>query len=64
MFDFLLQPLPEFPRVKALNIPGNAYADLLMVEEFVYCFGHVLDIGKTYSERICLFLPQKPACGF
>ncbi|XP_065053159.1 bromodomain adjacent to zinc finger domain protein 2B-like isoform X2 [Rhopilema esculentum] len=38
------KPLPEFSRIKGLNIPGRAYADLLMVEEFVYCFGHVLDI--------------------
>eukprot|EP00794_Sanderia_malayensis_P003185 gene3185-3656_t len=38
------KPLPEYERVKGVNIPGRAYADLLMVEEFVYCFGHVLDI--------------------
>lgn len=38
------KPLPEFSRIKGVLIPGRAYADLLMVEEFVYCFGHVLDI--------------------
>ena len=39
-------PLPELPRVKNLSISGEAYADLLMVQEFVHSFGHVMDIGR------------------
>ena len=55
-FLYFLQPLPDFSRIKGVMIPGKAYADLLMVEEFVYCFGHVLDIGLFY---ICYFLMVK-----
>ena len=40
-----LKPLPILPRISNINIPGKAYADLLMVEEFVHAFGHVIDIG-------------------
>ena len=42
-----LKPLPELPRVTNINIPGKAYADILMVQEFVHAFGHVIDIGIT-----------------
>lgn len=41
-----LKPLPELPAIDNMHIPGKAYADLLMVEEFVHAFGHVLDIGE------------------
>ena len=44
-----LKPLPEFPSVTHLNIPGKAYADLLMVQEFVFSFGHVMDIGAYFK---------------
>ena len=40
-----MKPLPDIPLVANLNIPGQAYADLLMVTEFIYSFGHVMDIG-------------------
>lgn len=40
-----LKVLPELPTIENMNIPGKAYADLLMVEEFVHAFGHVLEIG-------------------
>ena len=43
-----LKPLPTLPPVANLNIPGQAYADLLMVQEFIHSFGHVIDIGKPY----------------
>lgn len=40
-----LKPLPLLPSVVNLNISGQAYADLLMVQEFVHSFGHVIDIN-------------------
>ena len=43
-----LKPLPDLPVVKNLNIPGKAYADLLMVQEFIFSFGHVMDIGEKF----------------
>jgi len=57
-----LKPLPELPRVTNINIPGKAYADILMVQEFVHAFGHVIDIdpekefpsmGELQSSLLC-----------
>ena len=42
-----LKALPCLPPVANLNIPSQAYSDLLMVEEFIHSFGHVIDIGKS-----------------
>ena len=42
-----LRPLPEITHVKNLCISGKAYANLLMVYEFVHSFGHVIDIGRS-----------------
>ena len=30
-----------------LQTPGGAFADLLMVQEFVHNFGEALDVGKS-----------------
>ena len=35
-----------------LQIPGGAFADLLMVQEFVHNFGEALDLGKNLSRLI------------
>ena len=50
-----LKPLPILQRISNINIPGKAYADLLMVEEFVHAFGHVIDIG-IYSNFFLKFI--------
>ena len=34
-----------------LQIPGGAFADLLMVQEFVHNFGEALDLGKNKTYR-------------
>ncbi|KAL9966066.1 hypothetical protein ACROYT_G024079 [Oculina patagonica] len=39
--------LPELTRVKGLEIPGGAFADLLMVQEFVHNFGEALDLDSS-----------------
>ena len=38
--------LPALARVMGLKIPGGAFADLLMVQEFVHNFSEALDLGK------------------
>ena len=40
-----LRPLPNLPSIPNLHISGKAYADILMVNEFIQTFGHVLDVG-------------------
>lgn len=45
----LLQALPELMRVLGLQIPGGAFADLLMVQEFVHNFCDALELGKKFS---------------
>ena len=45
-FYFSLQTLPAFSRVVGLKIPGDAFADLLMVQEFVHNFSEALELGK------------------
>ena len=47
---FFLQVLPELARVLGLQTPGGAFADLLMVQEFVHNFGEALDLGKDLSK--------------
>lgn len=47
---FFLQVLPELARVLGLQTPGGAFADLLMVQEFVHNFGEALDLGKNLIE--------------
>ncbi|KAL1240610.1 Bromodomain adjacent to zinc finger domain protein 2B [Trichinella spiralis] len=41
------KPLPEFTPVKHLQLDSSAFADLLMVMQFVTTFGHVLNIKKS-----------------
>ena len=43
---FYVQVLPTLSRVMGLEIPGGAFSDLLMVQEFVHNFGEALDLGK------------------
>ena len=45
-FYFSLQALPALSRVVGLKIPGDAFADLLMVQEFVHSFSEALELGK------------------
>ena len=37
-------------RVEGLQAPGGAFADLLMVQEFVHNFCDALDVGKNSKE--------------
>ncbi|KRZ79721.1 Bromodomain adjacent to zinc finger domain protein 2B [Trichinella papuae] len=41
------KPLPEFTPIKHLQLDSSAFADLLMVMQFVTTFGHVLNIRKS-----------------
>lgn len=42
-------------RVLGLQIPGGAFADLLMVQEFVHNFCDALELGKKFpSAKILL----------
>lgn len=43
---FPLQALPSLSRVVGLKIPGDAFANLLMVQEFVHNFSEALELGK------------------
>lgn len=43
---FSVKTLPQLPRVMGLHAPGGAFADLLMVQEFVHNFAEALDLGK------------------
>lgn len=36
------KPLPEFSRIPGLKLPGKAFADVLMVFEFLHNFGETL----------------------
>ncbi|KAM9709130.1 bromodomain adjacent to zinc finger domain protein 2B isoform 2-T5 [Menidia menidia] len=38
------QPLPEFPRIPGLVLPGNTFSDCLMVMQFLHSFGKVLKL--------------------
>lgn len=44
----LLKVLPLLSRVLGLQIPGDAFADLLMVQEFVHNFSEALDLGEIH----------------
>lgn len=46
-FALTVQELPTLPNLDECVVPGNAFADLLMVKEFVENFGEALDIGKS-----------------
>ncbi|XP_019646101.1 PREDICTED: bromodomain adjacent to zinc finger domain protein 2B-like isoform X19 [Branchiostoma belcheri] len=40
------KPLPELKRIPGLQLPGNAFADCMMVFEFLHNFGSVLDMDE------------------
>lgn len=42
----LFKELTELERIDGLSLTSRAFADILMVMEFVNNFGHVLKIGK------------------
>ena len=42
-------PLPELPRIKNLRLSGQAFANILMVFEFLHNFGETLGFGKKLS---------------
>ena len=41
--------MPDYPRIKGIELDGNAYADILMVLEFIHNFGDALGFGKITS---------------
>jgi hypothetical protein len=43
---FICRPLPDIPRVPNLRLSGEAFANLLMVFEFLHNFGETLGFGK------------------
>ena len=47
-----MKVLPSLMRVKGLHIPGGAFADLLMLQEFVHNFGEALDLGERSAREI------------
>ena len=48
--------LPELPRAQGVQIPGGAFADLLMLKEFVHNFGEALDLGNCEIKVFVCFL--------
>ena len=50
--SFHPQALPELQRVKGVRISGAAFADCLMVIEFLHTFGDALDLGKSWENYI------------
>jgi hypothetical protein len=42
---FWFRPLPDIPRVPGLRLCGEAFANLLMVFEFLHNFGETLGFG-------------------
>ncbi|XP_051985594.1 bromodomain adjacent to zinc finger domain protein 2B-like isoform X7 [Xyrauchen texanus] len=51
------KPLPEIPRIPGLVLPGNVFADCLMVVQFLRSFGKVL--GMEPSEMPTLGILQE-----
>ena len=41
------KPLPELPRIKKMKLSGEAFANILMVFEFLHNFGETLGFGKS-----------------
>ena len=44
-FKLNLQSLPEYKHVQGVRLAGSAFADALMVVEFLNTFGSALDLG-------------------
>ena len=40
--------MPELERIPGLKLSGQAFADTLMVHEFLHNFGETLGFGKFY----------------
>ena len=40
------KPFPSLERIMGLSLPGDAFANLLMVFEFLHNFGETLGFGK------------------
>uniref|UniRef100_A0A1S4KME2 Uncharacterized protein n=2 Tax=Ixodes scapularis TaxID=6945 RepID=A0A1S4KME2_IXOSC len=40
-------PLPTLNRIPGLKVPGTAFANLLMVREFLHNFGETLHFGES-----------------
>ena len=45
-----LQSLPEYKHVQGVRLAGSAFADALMVVEFLNTFGSALDLGKLSDD--------------
>jgi hypothetical protein len=41
-----LEDLPELTRMPNLHLPGAAFANIMMVFEFLHLFGETLGFGK------------------
>ncbi|VDM39978.1 unnamed protein product [Toxocara canis] len=57
--DLLLEEarkLPQLDRIENLTVTGPAFADALMVNEFVHNFGHVLKIDKRTLPTLSEFV--------
>ena len=44
--------------MRNIKVPGCAFADLLMVQEFVYNFGEALDIGKILVSLVMMKMTE------
>ena len=51
-YMFFSRPLPEVPRIPAMKLSGEGFANLLMVFEFIHNFGHTLGFGKGVRQKI------------
>ena len=45
-----VQPLPRLPRCPEVILPGPAFADCLMVVEFVSNFADTLGLGQSHMD--------------
>jgi hypothetical protein len=54
----LFRPLPEMPRVPGLRLCGEAFANTLMVFEFLHNFGETLGFGKNRILIFALFMKK------
>lgn len=47
------RPLPEVRRIPGLKLSGQAFADIVMVFEFLHNFGETLGFGKSTLFYTC-----------
>ena len=49
------KPLPEIKRIPGLKLSGQAFADIVMVFEFLHNFGETLGFGKRLANQPQLY---------